>query len=94
MEFPFQGVLVIPLPPRISVIFHLGWVPPGKNISVKNTVALYHYAKYDCFYNKVRKNLFIHVSKWASEKSIQPTEIKRSSMETIIPVLRHQLIVQ
>ena len=63
MEFPFQGVLVIPLAPRISVIFHLGWVPHGKNISVKNTVALYHYAKYDCFCNKVRKNIFIHVSK-------------------------------
>ena len=32
----------------------------------KNTVALYHYAKYDCSCNKVRKNIFIHVSKLAS----------------------------
>ena len=35
----------IPPPPGISVIFQLGWVPPGKNTFVKNAVALYFYAK-------------------------------------------------
>lgn len=30
-----------PLPVGISVIFHLGWVPSGKNISLENAVVLY-----------------------------------------------------
>ena len=40
LEFPFQGVFVIPPTPGIYVIFQLDWVPPGKNISLKNAVAL------------------------------------------------------
>ena len=34
-----------PAPPGISGIFELGWVPSGKNICVKNVVALYYHAK-------------------------------------------------
>ena len=34
-----------PVPPGISVIFELCWVPSGKNICVKNVVALYCHAK-------------------------------------------------
>ena len=33
---------------------------PGKNISVKNAVALYYYAKNNCFCDEMRKK-FIHV---------------------------------
>ena len=43
-----------PPPPRISVIFQLGLVPPGKNISLKNAVALFFYAKDNCFCDKER----------------------------------------
>ena len=59
LEFPFQGVLVIPPPPTpgISVIFQLGLVPPGKNVSLKNAVAQYFYAKDNCFCEKAR-NIF------------------------------------
>ena len=45
LDFPFHGCLLYPLPPGISVIFHFGWVPPGKNTFVKNVVALYFYAR-------------------------------------------------
>ena len=41
-------------PPGSSVIFQLGCVPPGKNIYVKNAVALYFYAKDNCFCDKER----------------------------------------
>ena len=44
------GACHTPLPPGISVIFQLGWVPSGKNICVKNVVALYYqYAKDNFF---------------------------------------------
>ena len=33
-----------PTPPGISLIFQLGWIPPGMNILVKNAFALYFYA--------------------------------------------------
>ena len=33
-----------PPPPGISLIFQLGWIPPGMNILVKNAFALYFYA--------------------------------------------------
>ena len=62
LEFPFQGVLVIPPPPGIAVIFQLGWVPSGKNFSVKNAVALYYYAKDIFFCDKMRIYRFIHVN--------------------------------
>ena len=40
-----------------------GLVPPGKNIAVKNTVALsYFYAKDNCFCDKERNNLLIYVN--------------------------------
>ena len=51
LEFPFQGVHIPPTP-EISVIFQLGLVPAGKNISLENAVAPYFYAKDDCFCNK------------------------------------------
>ena len=55
LEFPFQQVLVIPPPPVISVIIQLDWVPHGKNICVKNVVALYYYYVKDNFFcDKVR----------------------------------------
>ena len=46
-----------PPPPGISVIFQLGLVPPGKNISLKNAVALFFYAKDNCFCDKERTNI-------------------------------------
>ena len=57
LEFPFRGVLVIvisfPSPtPGISVIVQLGWIPPGRTISLKNAVTLYFYAKDNYFYDK------------------------------------------
>ena len=53
-------------PPQFSVIFQLGWVPFGKNISIQNVVALYYYAKDNffeggifervmCFFNLAKK---------------------------------------
>ena len=51
-----------PPPPGISVIFQLGLVPPGKNISLKNAVALFFYAKDKCFCDKERTNIFIYVN--------------------------------
>ena len=54
-------VLAIPTNPGFSVISLLGWVPPGKNVSLKNAVALYFYAKDNCFYEK-RKHLLIYVN--------------------------------
>ena len=50
--------------PGISVavgILQLGWIPSGKNICVKNVVALYYYAKIIFFCDEIRKNVFIHV---------------------------------
>ena len=47
LEFPFLRVLVIPPPPLLAWNFrkfYIGWVLSGKD-SVKNVVALYHYAK-------------------------------------------------
>ena len=38
-----------PALPGISAIFELGWVPSGKNICVKNVVALYYHAKKSFF---------------------------------------------
>ena len=54
LEFPFQGMFVRPLS------FQLGQAPNGKNISVKNAVALYYYAKDDCSCDKEIKYLYIH----------------------------------
>ena len=49
LEFPW-GCLSSAPPSQISVIFQLGWVPSGKNISIKNVVALYYiYAKDNFF---------------------------------------------
>ena len=56
---PQEGTFVLdPPPPGISVIFQLGWVSPGKSISVKNAVAPYFYAKDNCFYDEERKRSF------------------------------------
>ena len=52
-----------PLPPGISVIFKLGWVPSRKNICVNNVVALYYNTKDNFFRGKMRKNLFIYVGR-------------------------------
>jgi len=57
VEFPFQWVLVNP-PPPTPWNFHKSptWLGnPGKNISVKNAVALYFLAKDNCFCDKERK---------------------------------------
>ena len=48
-EIPGGGGDVWQAPPGISEIFQLGWVPPGKTISVKNAVAPHFYAKDKCF---------------------------------------------
>ena len=48
-----------PAPPGISVIFELGWIPSGKNICVKNVVALYYHAKDNFFCDKMRKKIFL-----------------------------------
>ena len=42
--------------PWNSVILQLGWVPSGKDFSVKNAVALYYYAKDIFFCDKMRIN--------------------------------------
>ena len=49
IEIP-GGACDTPRPPTlgISVIFQLVWVPRGNNISLKNAVALYFYAKDNC----------------------------------------------
>ena len=47
-----------PPTPGISIIFQLGWVPPGKTICVKNAVAQYFYVKDNCFCDKERKKCF------------------------------------
>ena len=59
---PLLLIIPFPPPPGISLIFQLGWVPSGKNICVKDVVALYYYAKDNFFCDKMRKNLFIHFS--------------------------------
>ena len=54
------GVLVIPPPPpplRILLIFQLGWVPCGKNVCVKNVIALFYYRKENFFCDKMRKKI-------------------------------------
>ena len=59
---PFQEVFVKPPhpppppAPRNSVIFQLSWVPSGKNVCVKNIVALYYHTT-DFFWGgaKMRK---------------------------------------
>ena len=51
--------------------FHLNWVPPGKNISVKNPVSLYHYAKCNCFCDKMRK-IFLFMLMHGLTTSILP----------------------
>ena len=58
ISFP-GGACHTPSHPGISVIFHLGWEPPGKNISIQKAVSLYHLAKCDCFGDKVKKILFM-----------------------------------
>ena len=63
-----------PPPPRISVIFQLGLVPPGKNISLKNAVALFFYAKDNCFCDTERTNIFIYVNLFDFFEN-QPNEI-------------------
>ena len=56
---PTEGTFVLdPPPPGISVIFQLGWVSPGKSISVKNAVAPYFHAKDNCFCDEERKRSF------------------------------------
>ena len=48
-NFHFRRCLPYPPPPVISLIFHLGWIPPGKNTFLKNAVALYFYVIDNCF---------------------------------------------
>ena len=49
LKFSFQGVLVIPSTPWNFRKFPTWLGSPGKNISVKNAVALYVFAKDNCF---------------------------------------------
>ena len=49
----------IPPTPGISVIFQLGLVPAGKNISLKNAVVPYFYAKDDSFCVKALKIFYL-----------------------------------
>ena len=56
------GACHTPLPPGVSVIFHVGWELPGNDISIKKGVALCCYAKCNCFRGKVRKKFLIHVN--------------------------------
>ena len=58
LEFPFQGMLVIPPIPSNFRKFPTWLGSPGKNISVKNAVALYFFAKDNCFCDKERKKSF------------------------------------
>ena len=58
-EFPFQGMLVIPPIPSNFRKFPTWLGSPGKNISVKNAVALYFFAKDNCFCDKERKKIFL-----------------------------------
>ena len=48
-NFHFRRCLPYPPPPVISLIFQLGWIPPGKNTFLKNAVALYFYVIDNCF---------------------------------------------
>ena len=58
-----KGIFVFdPHPPGISLIFQLGWIPPGMNILVKNAFALYFYAIDNCFWDTKRKNLYVYVN--------------------------------
>ena len=72
LEFSFQEVLVIPpYPLQFPSFFHLNWVPPGKNVSIKNPVSLYHYAKCNCFCDKMRK-IFLFMLMHGLTTSILP----------------------
>ena len=53
-----QGMLVRPPTPCNFHDFSTWLGPPGKNISVRNAVALYYYAKDDYFGDKDRKKPF------------------------------------
>ena len=53
-----QGMLVRPPTPWNFHDFPTWLGPPGTNISVKNAVALYYYAKDDYFCDKERKKPF------------------------------------
>ena len=55
----------------ISIIFELGWVPSGKNICVKNVVALYYHAKDNFFCDKMRKNLSFHVNTYTVSNNLK-----------------------
>ena len=48
-NFHFRRCLPYPPPRVISLIFQLGWIPPGKNTFLKNAVALYFYVIDNCF---------------------------------------------
>ena len=61
-----RGCLSYPPLPGISVIFHVGWEPPGNDISVNKAVALCCYAKCNCFRGKVRKKFLIDVNTWSN----------------------------
>ena len=55
----------------ISVIFQLGYLPPRKNIFLKNAIALYFYAKDNCFCEKARK-IFLYMLIQSKITSILP----------------------
>ena len=59
------------------MIFHLGWEPPGKNISIQKAVSLYHLAKCNCLGDKVKKK-FIHVNRWSNKLSEPLTKSNNS----------------
>ena len=74
----FQGVLVIhpsppllpPPPPRISVIFRLGWELvwyPLESIFVRKKKLHYIFMQKIIFSGKMRKNLFIYVNTVSTE---------------------------
>ena len=48
LEFPWDCLSYAPTT-TTSNFFQLGWVPSGKNVSIKNVVALYYYAKDNLF---------------------------------------------
>ena len=58
-NFHFRGACHTPPPPSPWNFCNFpSWVPPEKNISVKNAVTLYFYAKDYCFCDKERKRSF------------------------------------
>ena len=58
---PHEGGIFVfdPHPAGISLIFQLGWIPPGMNILVKNAFALYFYAILFLGYRE-KKSLCLH----------------------------------